>query len=246
MTEPGIYPNMSPREYHAVDAMSSHALAALAKSPRHFQLARSAGSSETPTFCFGTVFHRMVLEQDFSVSDEERKLLKRGRYSVEQLEDMVAATYLPEASVFRGLIEQSQREVSVFWSHTEYGFLCKARIDIMAPDARIIGDLKSTIDASLEAFKRQIVNYGYGLQAAWYLEGINNCQADVEYDRFLFLPVEKQPPHLVGVYDVTGFLDVARQRIDVLCELYQHCLDTNTWGGLPDQVVNLDPPKWYK
>jgi hypothetical protein len=76
------------------------------------------------------------------------------------------------------------------------GMLLKGRVDIVAIDqhgATTIADVKTTEDASIEAFSKTIAQYGYAQQAAYYMDLLGASH-------FVFIAVEKTAPYAVGVY----------------------------------------------
>jgi hypothetical protein len=62
---------------------------------------------------------------------------------------------------------KDMREVSIFWEDSSTGLECKAKIDLMT--SGLILDWKTSINAcNTRALRRDIANYKYYWQAAWY------------------------------------------------------------------------------
>lgn len=68
----------------------------------------------------------------------------------------------------RLLLKGGKAELSIFWNHPEYGYLCKCRPDYLREDLKVIVDYKTCIDASPEGFGRAVYNFRYHNQAEWY------------------------------------------------------------------------------
>ena len=72
-----------------------------------------------------------------------------------------------------------------------------------------IYDLKTTVDASLEGFAKAIANYGYHIQAAFYIHVVEQYCMAVFHKRLLvksfnFIALEKTEPyeHHIAIYDL--------------------------------------------
>lgn len=140
------------------------------------------------------------------------------------------------------------------------GVWCRALIDNAPADPALpLIDFKSTEDASPDACIRAVVNYGYDLQAAHYLDTWH--AATGERRRFQFIFQEKAPPYEVGVvelYDgrhITDLTDPARaadwwddasEKARDARYLWRRCLDTNRWPGYPRQVAVVGAPSYYR
>jgi exodeoxyribonuclease VIII len=106
-----------------------------------------------------------------------------------------------------------------------------------------VADLKTTEDASPAAFARSVATYRYHVQAAFYLDGLRACDAQI--DAFAFVAVEKTPPYLVAVYSADEIC-LARGREEYRADLltFAECLRTDCWPGYPPFVQPLSLPAW--
>jgi len=84
-------------------------------------------------------------------------------------------------------------EASIFVEH-ESGLMLKCRPDIFSKKLRIMGDVKTTQDASPSGFNREIWKRLYYVQASYYLMVAE--LAGIEIDHFAFLAVQKTYPYL--------------------------------------------------
>lgn len=89
----------------------------------------------------------------------------------------------------------TRREVTGFWTHHDVP--CKGRADLIHPDGWIL-DIKTTVSAGHEAFRRQAWNLRYHVQAAWYLDGFELAESK-RCKGFGWILVEKEPPYDVAV-----------------------------------------------
>ena len=84
-------------------------------------------------------------------------------------------------------------EASIFVEH-ESGMMLKCRPDIFSKNMKIMGDVKTTQDASPSGFNREIWKRLYYVQASFYLMVAE--LAGIEINHFSFLAVQKTYPYL--------------------------------------------------
>lgn len=132
------------------------------------------------------------------------------------------------------------------------GVWCRAMLDNAPTDPRLpLYDLKSTEDASPEAVIRSVVNYGYQVQSAFYLDAWK--AATGEDRRFRFVFVEKAPPYEVAVVELhddpnsdADWMLTARSMAGEARRIWGECLTTKIWPGYPAKVAVLGAPPWYE
>lgn len=144
------------------------------------------------------------------------------------------------------LMESGAAEVTLFWRDPEFDVPCKARLDWKFSDG--ILDIKTTEDASLYAFQRSIGNYGYDIQAAFYLDGLSTVLAvDVSSLSFIFEAIEKKRPYGIAFYYADSeMIAEGRRKYRALLQLYKECLRTNTWPGYSSEIMPISIPAWAK
>ena len=161
--------------------------------------------------------HTYILEQDrfadeFVVAEKFDRRTKEGKEAAARFEEAnhgkivitseeMATLSLVQRAVFAHqgaarLLSTGDAELSAFWRDAETGLSCKCRPDWFNGEA--IVDLKTCLDASSGGFARSIANFGYDIQAAYYVDGIK-AVTGMELP-FLFIAVEKEAPHAVAVY----------------------------------------------
>jgi exodeoxyribonuclease VIII len=141
------------------------------------------------------------------------------------------------------LILEGQSEVTLRWKDQITGLACKIRADYWVKPKRYVLDLKSTDDASPDAFARSVYTYGYHRQDALYRAGFAACGETLEH--FAIIAVEKEPPYACAVYVldqdaiVKGFESVRRD-IGRLAA----CIEADEWPSYSDGVEQLSLPHW--
>jgi len=105
-------------------------------------------------------------------------------------------------------------------------------------------DLKSTEDASAEAFQRSAWNWRYWVQAAWYMDGVEQATGQ-RPDAFVFAAFEKAAPYAPAFYFADELmLDMGRKEYRRLLRILAECKATDTWGGYDTAVTPLTVPLW--
>jgi hypothetical protein len=154
------------------------------------------------------------------------------------------ATKLREHPVAGGLLEASVgvAEQTLVWRDEASGVWCRALVDWLC---RWVVDYKALRAVDPDSMSKAIANYGYNLQAAWYLDGVRALGLDVE-PAFLFVAQMKTPPYLVATYqlspdDIGRGQQLARKARD----LYARCAERDEWPGYADhQVLSVSMPVW--
>ncbi|QPB08651.1 exonuclease VIII [Burkholderia phage Mica] len=157
----------------------------------------------------------------------------------------------------RALLTSSKfvTEHSAYAQDPETGVLRRVRPDLWRFDG-IVGDLKTTEDASPEGFARSIAKYGYDVQDPYYLDTLNLALQQSNPDEFaahptsakafVFIVVEKSFPHAVAVYcldDESKALGTAKYREGL--NTYAECERTGVWPGFGDAVQMISVPQWH-
>ncbi|WP_196221211.1 PD-(D/E)XK nuclease-like domain-containing protein [Sansalvadorimonas verongulae] len=134
-------------------------------------------------------------------------------------------------------------ERSLFWDDPATGQACRARLDYYREDLGVVFDLKTTTDARLDAFQRDVFKYGYHISAAMYLEGCR--QRGLKATAFAWLAIEKEPPYAIGLYMASPEMLVAGDNDfrDYL-STFAACKEANFWPSYSDDFVTIDLPPW--
>lgn len=148
-------------------------------------------------------------------------VLRKEYNQIEAMADRLA-NHKRAMEVFSG----GQAEISA-WCVDEYtGVMRRARFDYLAP--RVCGDYKTAESADPWAFARKAVDYGYDIQAAWYLDLLEDLGVDVE--AFAFVVQQKTPPYLVSVVELDeDSIEHGRRRYMRALEIFRSCTESGYW-----------------
>ncbi len=259
--------------YHRHTAVSKSHLDLVARSPLHYW-ARYLDPNRiqpepTPAMVIGSALHTHVLEIDtwdenyvtlpdgidrrtkqgkaewesFSAASSGRTVLSKS--DAELVMRMGQAIYAHPAAAFL-LQRPGQAERSYFWTDEATELECKCRPDWMTSDGQLIVDLKTTEDASPAGFRKSISAWRYHVQAAHYLTGVEVATGQ-RPEQFIFICVEKKPPHAVAVYAASAEMVAAGERTaETDLARLALCRQTGEWPGYSDQIETIDLPFWMR
>lgn len=252
---PLVIYDLSRREYDEIDRMNWSRLKVLGRSPAHFLHQLTAEEEEqSDALVVGDALHVSVFEPEsfarrFAIWNGGRRFGKewetfcdanksRSILTTQQAEQVrtIAKAVRSDATAQK-YVTGGRGEVTIQWSQTLPAFAgmpetridCKARIDFIA-NAGALVDLKSTKDASPDAFGRQAWTLGYFAQCAWYRDGYE--AATGQRLPFKLVAVEKNEPFVVQVYNVPdAVLDLGREHYRNLLQRYVLCRSESRWPG---------------
>jgi exodeoxyribonuclease VIII len=273
--EPGVYDNVPNEEYHSNEAISKTGLDLIRRSPAHYKAAREH-RVETKAMADGTAVHCAVLEPDeypkrYAVApagiDRRTKVGKEawaafqaeteGKIILSADDDALFAAmrdsvYAHPAA--RRLLESKDRlfEHTIIARDPEHGVLSQCRPDLWLRETAVMVDLKTTLDASPAGFAKSTAQYRYHVGAAFYPDVLSWATGEA-IRTFVFIAVEKTPPHAVGVYHVTpSEIDTHEVLIQGWHEyredlgIYADCLQHDLWPAYSNRIEPLQLPHWAK
>jgi hypothetical protein len=125
------------------------------------------------------------------------------------------------------------------------GIWCRAMIDNAPSDVRLpLYDFKTTTDASPDAAMRAVMNYGYDIHAAHYLDTWKAATGEDRVFRFIFQ--EKTAPYEVSVIEVgPDSMMMARKKIARARAIWANCLAADDWPGYPLGVHRIELPEFF-
>lgn len=264
---PGLYPGVPPQIYHAktLGLINKGALDQIARTPMHYRRWVDAPeAADTPALTFGRAFHELVLEPDaFPAHWCERPdcgdlRTKKGKEAMEEWkkshegmtpinsDDWTKLHGMREAVLSHDLagmlLAGSATEVTALWIDFMTNLKCKARFDVLTEDGYIV-DLKTTQDASPEAFARSVATYRYHVQGAHYSAGFTALGHRIK--GFCFIAVEKSAPYGVCVYQLDGPSRMAGERLrGEEMALMSRCMSKDEWPSWEPKTHLLSLPKW--
>ena len=221
-------------------------------------------------FDVGTVFHTLVtghgptvalVEADDwrSKAAREQRDLARAAGEVPMLERDMAplrrmAAIAHDAADDIGLPPLSgsawKREVPIAWHQGGVWNRCKP--DLVDVERRVVVDLKSAVTADPAAWtRRNVGEYCADVRVAHYLDGCREAWLGTPFAgddhrrwRYLFLVVEKAPPHAASVIEFDSrTLALGESRLDRARQRWQHCLGAGHWPAWPG-VTETSAPEW--
>ena len=264
----GLHKDLPAEQYHRIAAMSAGGLKRMRQSPAHFfgmQIDPLRPDPGEPTAALrnGTLVHCALFEPEqvaaryvtkpdgMSLATKEGKAW-RDAQTLEIVDAAQMAAALAQARAARAvpdlaaLLAEGYGESSAFWLDDDTGELCKCRPDWVSPagDGVILVDGKTCQDASAEGFGRAIWNYGYHLQASWYIDGFE-AATGLRVHGFVFAAVESAWPHAAAAYMLgDDVLDHARRENRRLLNLYAECKRTGVWPGYGQSIQLVNLPAW--
>ncbi|MDM4721132.1 PD-(D/E)XK nuclease-like domain-containing protein [Micromonospora sp. WMMA1363] len=264
VTEPGLYPDMDEAEYHrdpvpAGSLSSTGARKLLTRTPAHFDYERRNPPTSTDDFDFGKVAHQLILGVGAPIARVEAKDWRTNKakdareaaYAAGQVPLLAAdhdrAIRLADAvrrhRLAATLLTAGQPEQSTFWVDPTTGIWRRARFDWLRTDGTVV-DVKTCQSAAEADVSKSSANYGYHQQAAWYLDAVRDLGLS-DNPAFVFIFVEKAPPHLVHVVQL-GPDDVAagHARNRKAIATYAECQSTGVWPGYPDDITTISLPAY--
>jgi hypothetical protein len=258
-------------EYRRAHGLNISVLKEIRRSPAHahwaWKHAQDEEEEDTPALKLGRAAHALVLtpriaERLFHVEQRGKpdgephpgsEAVTPGIWRDAHALAKAVASDAAAAALLRTFPEED-REVSVFWEEVfEDGATleCKARLDAVRPPEEaqpalpaLVLDFKTVRDASPSGFARAVREYGWDLQAAWYLRAWN-AVSDPGAEHFVWLAVEKDPPHAVAVYAApAALLARAHDETVKLLESFQECRRSGYWPGYTPSLELAGTAAW--
>lgn len=239
-------------EYHASVPLSKSRLWEMRKSPEWFRFCETVKKQQTPAMIVGSLIHTAVIEPEklsteYAILNDCDMRTKAGKEARARfLEENKGKTLIEddeyelaleiartiEENKIANYLLHGEVEQSVYTVDDLTGVEYKVRPDSyrIVGERGIIVDLKTTNDASTDAFMRDAVKYGYDMQAAMYKAAMEK-EFKIPFD-FVFVAVEKSEPHMINVMQCDPLLltrgyDMFREYIGI----YKECLETGNWYG---------------
>lgn len=256
---------MTTQEYRKAEGVNFSSLKYLLKSPAHYQAELNAKREETAAMLIGTLTHSVSLEgheidsiatvkpegMNLATKDGKEwkaKALEHG-LPIISTEDAIHIVNMAQSirqnpHAAHVLSKCQERETPMFT--TLHGVPCKALIDAHGTDGVewCIVDLKTTDDASPDAFSRKVASLHYDLQAAFYSAVLGRVHQTEARPYWLWLAVEKTPPYACAVYDSTEWNDSGDDKMERVLRDWKQCTDSGKWP-MPYQGINkLPKPSW--
>jgi exodeoxyribonuclease VIII len=267
-TEPGVYPGLSFAEYYDIRAANHSTLEGFTRTPRHARERTIHPPESTPDLALGHGFHVFTLEPDrfmaeYAVAPKCNRRYKEGQAIWAKFEAENPGKVAVDEDEFRNYYAMRQsimehptarelmgggrgvNELTIVWRDSHTGLLCKARIDRLGELGSwpFIVDLKTTRDAAERPFSRDVAQYGYHRQLAWYREGLDVLRPGLR--RCAIVAVEKTPPFCVAVHELDErAIEQGAREVRHHINTYWDCVRSGEWPGYPGGLSLIDLPPW--
>lgn len=267
ITKPGVY-TMPETDYHADRSLapkmgrslSVSGAKTLLTNPARFLYERDNGRPPKDIFDEGTLAHELILrggddririidayDWKTKAAQEAKKAAHAGRLVPAHRGTLLMASKVARAvrrnPLAASILSEGEPEKSMYWTDPETGITCRGRIDWARKDS--LTDVKTAAygKSDPDLFGREAANYDYPMQAAHYTDGWEVLTG--QRVPFLFLVVEKAPPYMVRVHQLSeDDLELGRDRMRQARRLFAEYEAT----GYPDvsaDIHTLTLPGWY-
>jgi len=262
----GLHLGVSHDDYHddpcEAPSLSSHmAGILLGKSPQHAwrahpRLGAKANGKDSDAKDAGSIRHKLIYGVGPEIVEVDADDWRTKKAQQERDEARirgaipVLARKLREAEAEAAVIIDSfpvplnecDCELTVVWLDAELGIWCRARVDAWHSATSTIYDLKNCENVIAATSGSVCIKYGYDIQAAAYLEGIETCLPSLAGRvEFKFHFVE------AGITPVTAplsgeFMELGRRKWKRAKETWAQCLKSGKWPG--PQITRIEAPPW--
>jgi hypothetical protein len=244
-------------EYRRRDGINASLLSDVRKSTLHARYNIDNARPGTDAMRLGTIAHAMLLEggAPLIVAEYDRRTnAGKAAYADAQARagsdgiictpaDHAAACAMREAvmrnPMARLIVEQTQHEVSIFWSGA-YGH-AKGRADMLS--ASKLADYKTTAQIEPGAFMRTAENLWYHGKMGWYAEGLKAITGDIP--EAWIIAQEAAAPYDVAVYRMPAHvIEQGRKDAHELAMRWRVAVATGIYQGVAPDVLEYERPAW--
>jgi len=206
---------MTNSEYHSRSEISCSQVKTILKNPYEYLVKVKREPSKAMDF--GSCVHKLLLEPDdfdkeFAIMPDIDKRTKEGKETYASFmmehgnktllnaEDFEKAKWCSNiAKEIAGAFFKNGKAEGSFFSELE-SVPVRCRPDYYIEDRGIIVDVKTTADASKDGFIKSVANFGYHIQAAFYLDTLRSL--GMRADKFMFVAIETKEPFMIGLYEL--------------------------------------------
>lgn len=257
-----IYENLPAEEYFAIEAASNSSLKLVARSPAHFKYAEP-GDYDTRAKEIGSAIHCALLEPEkfdktYFVAEA---LVRTSPFYKGMAADHGGAFVLtrPEHCRIKGMMESAYRnkrfrtymesmgrnELTVISRDPVTGSPVKCRFDRKG-DGMWALDIKKCQDARSSAFTKDVSNYGYYQQVAFYSAVWEwETGEKLKHKQFPLVAIEERAPHGVVLHDLDEVaLMLGRKHFRESLDVFARCQDSGVWPGYDSDSEVTSVTSW--
>lgn len=261
-TDDGVFTGLTDVTYHADRASLSSSGARKLLPPSCPAIFRAEQEEPRPQFDFGHAAHKLVLgvgqeivsidaddwrtkaakdERDLAHTQGKIPLLRRDVNMAKLMAKRVLRH--PQAA---GLLSEGDAEVSGYWHDPQTGIRLRYRADWLHPgrDRIIAVDYKTSASAHPGYFGKASADYGYHMQAAWYLDGLAATGVS-DNAAFLFIVQAKTPPYPVSVIELSpDDIERGRRLNRKAVDIFAECVANDHWPDYGHGIHFVSQPSW--
>lgn len=243
--------------YRAAPGLNQSALKPLKLSPQHAKHAAEAPRKQSAAMALGVLTERLIACPDdlrMAVKQDGRTTAGKAANATAEAagHTLIGDDDWARAEAMADALRQDPQAASLL-AGCEFGQPCywsqdgqarKALFDAVDVGRHLVVDIKTTsADLTADSITKEVVKWGYHLQAAWYRQGY---RATHGHDcTFWFVFVESSAPHaVVCVQLADDDLDGAELELERMAAVWQRCTDSGVWPG-PKLPERLALPRWY-
>ena len=221
---------LSNEEYHRVEGISASGLKQAWKDPKLYFLRDKLLRIPSPALTMGTALHEALLEP-YRFDIDNYKLAPLNKTKLEIM--------INNARLMFDFLSKTKNEQSLILE--DEGFIRKVRVDAYDDSMGIVYDVKTTRYNSPTKFIKDAYEYGYHLQAAFYIDTLRLAGYKADYFAFLCVPSDSPcEPFAVQITD--EFIEDGRELYN---EVLQNILDyKRSNNGVYFRLMDL--PRWRK
>lgn len=265
---PGLHPNVAEKVYREDPGLNASVVkhgVGEGSSIAAMNWARANPKEPTASMELGTALHSLVLEPETFLERHpvyrESKTKGEGaktKWAAFQKANEGKVILDPEDETKLALMRESimdhpyarllvtgkgERECVAIWN-SDTGLRCKARIDFLNAERRVLVDLKTTCDASERAWARSAADFKYDVQAAWYQWGFGKVTG--QSCTMAFVVVENSGMHRCRVFTLPPeAINAAGRAIRDLLPHWREAERTKTYPDIPhNDPTEIEWPAW--
>ena len=253
-------------EYNSIIGLNYSGAKQILRSPAHYKAwleAQAEDESDSPALKLGRLVHlaclqpkefldRVKIEPNVDGRTKEGKAIKEAFKATlaegdETVTDELYAQIDGIAESVEFAINTLKPDQSCWVTEKPYtkdfdGITIKGRPDLVFKikgcEALQILDVKTCQSAEPAAFARDIANYKYHLQAAFYSELVGTTN-------FFIVAVEKEPPYAYRIYTLdAAALSEGQALMRDAVAAYKQSITFQTWPSYTRNVCEISLPKW--
>lgn len=264
----GIVQHVPMNYYHSLPSINSSKIADAFQSAAFYNWKhnlKKIAEEHSDALEFGQAMHTALLEPDIFKSkkvilpdfgdqrsptnrEKKQKFFAQLPEGAITLTEQDAETITEMLKVLLGhakipnMLNAGISELSAFWS--EDGVDYRARADYISQKNKLLIDYKTTKDASVEGFAREVIKYNYQLKMAHYKRGFEMNGFKIE--EVSIIAQEKKPPYHVNVFYLDPyFLECGEEDRQIGIKRIIEGNKNGNWIGYTEEIKHLTAPSWY-